>query len=131
MKIPVQYPFLYCQCKYTWDRYRSICSAIKCPLENTADDYFVTSNGEDYNATQAAYIVLQIMGYLRVPCLPRTIICLLPPVYLSVYFVHVTVCASVQLMFGSRNFASLYDGKICLFSYESGEINSQTHSWNS
>ena len=27
--------------------------------------------------------------------------------------------------------ASLYDGKICLFSYESGEINKQTHSWNS
>ena len=27
--------------------------------------------------------------------------------------------------------ASLYDGKICLFSYGSGEINKQTHSWNS
>ena len=29
----------------TWDRYRSLCSAIKCLLEITADDYFVTSNG--------------------------------------------------------------------------------------
>ena len=27
--------------------------------------------------------------------------------------------------------ASLYDGKICLFSYGSGEINKHTHSWNS
>ena len=26
--------------------------------------------------------------------------------------------------------ASMYDGKICLFSYGSGEINKQTHSWN-
>ena len=43
-------------------------------MENTADDYFVTSNGEDYDAIQAAYIVLRIMGYLRVPCLPSTII---------------------------------------------------------
>ena len=28
----------------TLDRYRSVCSAIKCPLDITADDYFVTSN---------------------------------------------------------------------------------------
>ena len=48
---------------YTLDRYRSICSAIKCPLEITADDYFVTSNGVVYDAIQAAYIVLRIMGY--------------------------------------------------------------------
>ena len=27
--------------------------------------------------------------------------------------------------------ASLYDGKICLFSYGSGESNKQTQSWNS
>ena len=74
MKIPVKYPFLYCQCKYNWDRYRSICSVIKCPLKNTADDYFVTSNGEDYDAIQAAYMVLRRMGYLHVPCLPRTIV---------------------------------------------------------
>ena len=74
MKIPVSYPFLYCQCKYTLDRYCSICSAIKCPLEITADDYFVTSNGVVYDAIQAAYIVLWILGYLRVSCLPSTII---------------------------------------------------------
>ena len=49
--------------KYTLDRYRSICSAIKCPLEITADDYFVTSNGVVYDAIQAAYIVLGILGY--------------------------------------------------------------------
>ena len=49
--------------EYTLDRYRSICSAIKCPLEITADDYFVTSNGAVYDAIQPAYIVLRIMGY--------------------------------------------------------------------
>ena len=48
--------------QYTLDRYRSICSAINCPLEVTADDYFVTSNGAVYDAIQAAYIVLRIMG---------------------------------------------------------------------
>ena len=47
----------------TLDRYRSSCSAIKCPLEITADDYFVTSNDVVYDAIQAAYIVLRIMGY--------------------------------------------------------------------
>ena len=36
---------------------------IKCPLEFTADDYFVTSNGAVYDAIQADYIVLRIMGY--------------------------------------------------------------------
>ena len=60
--------------QYTLDRYRSICSAIKFPLEVTADDYFVTSNGAVYDAIQAAYIVLRIMGYLRVSCLPSTFI---------------------------------------------------------
>ena len=61
--------------QYTLDKYRSICLAIKCPLEITADDYFVTSNGAVYDAIQAAYIVLRIMGYLtRVSCLPSTII---------------------------------------------------------
>ena len=49
--------------QYTLDRYRSICSAIKCQLEVTADDYSVTTNGAVYDAIQAAYIVLQIMGY--------------------------------------------------------------------
>ena len=58
----------------TCDRYRSICSAIKCPLEITADDYFVTSNGAVYHAIQTAYIVLRILGYLRVSCLPSIII---------------------------------------------------------
>ena len=43
--------------------YRSICSAIKCPLEITADDYFVTSNGAVYDSIQASYIVLQIMDF--------------------------------------------------------------------
>ena len=49
--------------QYALDRYRSICSAIKSPLEITADDYFVTSNGAVYDAIQAAYIVLRVMGY--------------------------------------------------------------------
>ena len=49
--------------QYTWDRYGSICSAIKCQLEITADDYFVTSNGAVYDAIQAAYIVLLIIGF--------------------------------------------------------------------
>ena len=40
----------------TLDRYRSVCSAIKCPLDITADDYFVTSNDAVYNVIQAAYI---------------------------------------------------------------------------
>ena len=60
--------------QYTLDRYCSSCSAIKCPLEITADDYFVTLNGAVYDAIQAAYIVLQIMVYQRVSCLPSTII---------------------------------------------------------
>ena len=57
----------------TVNRYRGICSAIKCPLDITADDYYVISNGAVYNAIQAAYIVLRIMGYYRVSCLPSTI----------------------------------------------------------
>ena len=48
---------------YTLDRYGSICSAIKWPLEIRADDYFVTCNNAVYDAIQAAYIVLWIMGY--------------------------------------------------------------------
>ena len=82
--------------KYTWDRYHSICSAIKGPLKITADDYFATSNGAVYDAIQAAYIVLPIVGYLHISCLPSTIT-LPASVYLSVCFVHVSVCASVQL----------------------------------
>ena len=41
--------------------------------EITVDDYFVTLNGAVYDAIQAAYIVLQILGYLHVSCLPSTI----------------------------------------------------------
>ena len=95
----------------TWDRYRSICSAIKCLLEITADDYFVTSNAAVYDTIQAAYIVLRILGYLRVSCLPSTIILPASSVYLSVCFVHVTVCASKQLMRGCRNFTEGGGGK--------------------
>ena len=69
-------------------QYPGICSAIKCPLEITADDYFVTSNGAVYDAIQVIYA---IHAYQVPP------FCLLPSVYLSVCFVHVSVCASVQL----------------------------------
>ena len=78
----------------------------------------------------------------------------LPSVYLSVCFVHVSVCASVQLEIHSPEnmnmitdvraltctthfilyltfTASIYDGKICLKSYGSGEISMQTYSRNS
>ena len=136
----------------TWDRYHSICSAIKCPLEITADNYFVTSNGAFYGAIQAAYIVLRIMGYLRVSCIPSTII-LSASVCLPIrMFVHASVCASLQLEIHSPEkrirsqiygylhklhsilyltfTASLFDGKLCLFSNGSGEINKQPHSWN-
>ena len=83
--------------QYTCDRYGSICSAIKCTLETTAEDYFVTSNGAVYDAIQAAFIALQIMGYLRISCLPSNAILPASSVYLSACFVHVSICASVQL----------------------------------
>ena len=83
--------------QYNWDRYRSICSASKCPLEITADDYFVTSNGAVYDAIQTAYIVLRTMGYSHVSCLPSTIILPAPLCLPICIFVHVSVCASVQL----------------------------------
>ena len=139
--------------QYTLDRYRSICSAIKGPLEITADDYFVTSNDAVYDAIQAAYIVLQMTGYYcafhayQVPSF-----CLLQSGYLIACFVHVSVCASVQLeMHRPENTDKITDvqaltcttfhfifnfdcffkcWKICTFSYGSGEINKQTHSWN-
>ena len=77
--------------QYTLDRYRSICSAIKCPLEITADDYFVTSNEAVYDAIQSAYIVLQLMGYYQpVTCLPSTII--LPA---SVWLPNCMICSCV------------------------------------
>ena len=56
-------PIFVLSVKYTLGRYRSICSAIKCPLEITADYCCVTSNGAVYDAIQAAYIVLRIIGY--------------------------------------------------------------------
>ena len=82
--------------QYTLDRYRSICSAIKCPSEITADDYFVKLNGAVYDAIQAAYYiyrywVIKFHAY-QVPSF-----CLLPLGYLIVCFVGVSVCASVQL----------------------------------
>ena len=81
--------------QYTLDRYRSICSAIKCPLDITADDEFVTSNGAVCDAIQAAFIVLGIVGYIHAYQVPS--FCLLPSGYLNVCFVHVSVRASVQL----------------------------------
>ena len=45
MKIPVLVPIFVLSVQYTLDKYRSINSAIKCPIEITADYYFVTSNG--------------------------------------------------------------------------------------
>ena len=50
MKVPI----LVLSVQYTLDRYGNTFSAIKCPLESTADDYFVTSNGEVNDAIQAA-----------------------------------------------------------------------------
>ena len=86
--------------QYTWDRYRSICSAIKCPLEIIADDGFVTSN-VGVNDAEAAYIVLRIMGYLRVSCLPITNILPVSVCLPIFFFVHVSECASVQLEINS------------------------------
>ena len=56
-------PIFVLSVQYTLDKYRSICSTIKCPLEITVDDYFVTSNCVVYDAIKAAYIVLRIIGY--------------------------------------------------------------------
>ena len=69
MKIPVLYPFLYCQCIIP-----GIDIVVFAQLQITADDYFVTSNGAVYDAIQAAYIVLWIMGYLHVSFPPSTVI---------------------------------------------------------
>ena len=72
---------------FCWKENTRLVPIFVLSVETTADDYFVTSNGAVYYALQAAYIVLRIMGYLRVSCLPSTIIlsgsvC----VYLSVCF---------------------------------------------
>ena len=139
--------------QYTWDSYHSICSAIKYPLEIPADDYFVTSNGMVCDAIQAAYIVLLIMGYLLFHAYQEPSFCLLPSVYRSVCFDHVSVCASVRLEIHSPENTSmityvraltcsyisfyilplllLYMMEKCVFSYGSGEINKQTLLWNS
>ena len=92
-------PIFVLSVQYPLDRYSSICSAKNCPLEVTADDYFVTSNGAVYNAIQAAYIVLRIVGYFKTRFMPTKYhqFCLLPSGYFIVCFVHVSVCASVQL----------------------------------
>ena len=81
--------------QYTLDRYSSICSAIKCPLEITADNYFVTSNGAVYDA----YKYSSTDNGLLTRFMPTKYhhFCLLPSGYLIVCFVHVSVCASVQL----------------------------------
>ena len=86
MKIPV----FVLSVQYTLDRYPSICSAIKCPLEITADDYFITLNGVVYDAIQAAYIVLRIIGYSHVSCLPSTTI-----VHASVWLPNCMFCSCV------------------------------------
>ena len=58
---------------------------------------FVTSNGAVYDAIQAAYIVLRIMGYYAFYAYQVPSFCLLASGYLIVCFVHVSVCARVQL----------------------------------
>ena len=47
MRIPIV-PIFVLSVKYTLDKCSNICSAIKCPLEITADDYFVASIGGVY-----------------------------------------------------------------------------------
>ena len=87
-------PIFVLSVQYTLDRYRNICSAIKCPLETTADDYHVgASNGAVYDAIQAAYLYIGqwIMGYFCVTCLPSTII--LSATYLYVLFMRLYVQA--------------------------------------
>ena len=81
-------PIFVLSVQYTLDGYRSICPAIKYPLEITADDYLVTSKGAVYDANPAAYIVLRIIDFnvfhayqVHVPSF-----CLLPFVYLTVCF---------------------------------------------
>ena len=76
--------------QYTLDRYRSTCSAIKCLLEITADDYFVTSNGAVYDAILDNGLLTRFMP-TKYHHLPASV--WLP----NCMFVHVSVCASVQL----------------------------------
>ena len=105
--------------------------------EYTVDDYFVTLNGAVYDAIQAAYIVLRILP--ASVCLPICMFCSL--VCMCECTARNTVLRIRSQMYGNLHVlhfilyltftSSLYDGKICLFSYGSGEINKQTHSWNS
>ena len=69
-------------------RYRSICSTIKCTLIYL---FLKASNGAVYNAMQAAYIGLRIMGYFCVTRLPSTII--LSAIFLYVLFMRLFVQA--------------------------------------
>ena len=82
---------------YILDRYRSICSATLYKM--SIRDYFVASNGAVYDAIQAAYIVLRIMGYFMyfMPTKYYHFACFRLSTYLYVLFVYVSVCASVQL----------------------------------
>ena len=73
-------------------------------MDYTPDDYFVTLNGAVYDAIQAAYIVLRIIGFNTFLAYQVPSFCLLLSVYLTVCFVHVSVCASVQLeMYRPKN----------------------------
>ena len=56
-------PILYCQCNTPWIDIIVFAQQKKCPLEIIEDDYFVTSNCAVYDAIQAAYIVLRIIGF--------------------------------------------------------------------
>ena len=108
MKRSVLYPFLYCQWNTTGI---DIVVQMYLLIKITADDYFVTSNGAVYDAIQTAYSSME-NGYLHAVCLPSTIILCMPTkyhnfIYLSECFVHVSVCASVQLVLHSTENANM------------------------
>ena len=98
MKILVQYPLCTVSAMHL-DRVRSICSLIY-KLTTSTRDYkqtifvFKAPTGLVYNKPQSVYIgqVLHLVStnhYIS--------FCLLPSVYVFVWFIHVSVCASVQL----------------------------------
>ena len=64
---------------------------MKCPLEITADDYFVTSNGLRCNPSYGLWLIYAFHAY------QVHHFCLIASFYLSVCFVHVSVSASAQL----------------------------------
>ena len=84
--------------QYIQDRCRSISSAIRCPLEITADDFL--------DVIQATYIHvgLWIINYFAFNAYKVPPFCLLRSIKLSVSVccVNVSVCASVQLEMNSR-----------------------------